>query len=50
MPDYKELYFLLFAAAADAVDAIEQLNFGQAKDILICVQQKAEEQCIRDED
>ena len=50
MPDYKELYFLLFAASADAVDAMEQLNFGQAKDILIRVQQKAEEQCIRDED
>lgn len=43
MPDYKELYFKLFSAAADAVEAIENMNFGQAKAVLIAVQQTAEE-------
>ncbi|MGN1003490.1 MAG: hypothetical protein ACI4O5_01545 [Oscillospiraceae bacterium] len=46
MPDYKQLYFRLFAAAADAVEAIEALNYGQAKNILVSAQQHAEEQCI----
>ena len=44
MPDYKELYFQLFAAIADAVEAIEAANYGQAKEILISAQQSAEEQ------
>ena len=43
MVDYKELYFNLFSAAADAVEAIENMNFGQAKEILIAAQQDAEE-------
>lgn len=50
MTDYKELYFRLFAAAANAVEALENLNFGQAKDILIRAQQDAEEACIGSED
>ncbi len=44
MPDYKELYHKLFAAAADATEAIENMNFGQAKAILIAAQQSAEEE------
>lgn len=44
MPNYKELYFQLFAAMADAVEAIEAANYGQAKEILISAQQRAEEQ------
>lgn len=46
MPDYKKLYFQLFAALADAVEAIEQQNYEQAKVILIQAQQDAEEQYI----
>lgn len=46
MPNYKELYFKLFSAAADAVEAIEAMNFGQAKEVLIAAQQEAEEQCM----
>jgi hypothetical protein len=46
MPDYQQLYFQLFAAAADAVEAIEKANYGQAKEVLISAQQKAEEQCL----
>ena len=46
MPDYQSLYTLLFNAVTDAVEAMEQLNFGQAKDILVRAQQQAEEQYI----
>ena len=43
MADYKTLYYPLFAAAADAVEALEQWNLDQARDILIQAQQRAEE-------
>ena len=43
MPDYQKLYTLLFNAATDALRAMEQLNFGQARDLLIRAQQQAEE-------
>ncbi len=46
MLDYKELYVKLFAAAADATQAIEAMDFGRAKAILIAAQQSAEESCI----
>ena len=46
MPDYQPLYTLLFNAVTDAVEAMEQMNFGQARDILIHAQQQAEEQYI----
>ena len=49
MPDFKELYFLLFAAMSDAVEQIEAANYGAAKDMLIAAQQKAEEIYINDE-
>lgn len=41
--DYKEAYFALFAAMADAVEAIDQQNFGVAKKILMETQQKWED-------
>lgn len=43
MADYKTLYYQLFAAAADAVEALERWNPGQARDILIRAQRQAEE-------
>lgn len=43
MPDYKKLYFQLFAATVDAVEEIEHMNFGVAKKLLIGAQQSAEE-------
>ena len=49
MVNYKELYFQLFAAAADAVEAIEAMNFGRAKEILIHAQQNAEEKHLDDQ-
>ncbi len=43
---YKELYFKLFAAIADAVEDMEQENYGLAKQRLIAAQQEAEERYI----
>ena len=49
MPDYERLYFKLFAAMADAVEKLEQQNYGDAKGILISAQQEAEEQYLSEE-
>ena len=46
MPDYKKLYFMLFAAMADAVENLEQENYGAAKQRLISAQQEAEEEYL----
>ena len=43
MPDYEKMYHLLFNAITDALEQIEQQNFGSAKDLLIAAQQKTEE-------
>ena len=43
MPDYEKMYHLLFNAITDALEQIEQQNFGSAKDLLIAAQQQAEE-------
>lgn len=48
MPNYKSLYFKLFAAIADAVEELEQQNYGTAKELLIRAQQEAEEDYISD--
>lgn len=41
--DYKKMYFLLFQGILAALDAMEEQNFGQARDILKKVQQETEE-------
>ena len=43
MPDYEKMYHLIFNAITDALEQIEQQNFGSAKDLLIAAQQQAEE-------
>jgi len=43
MANYEKMYSTLFNAITDALEQIEQQNFGSAKDILIAAQQKAEE-------
>lgn len=48
MPDYKRLYFQLFAAISDALEAIDQMNFGQAKQALLAAALKAEEEHMKD--
>lgn len=49
MADYKALYYQLFAAAADAVEALEHWNPGQARDILIRAQRQAEDTILQEE-
>lgn len=43
---YKELYFFLFAAIADAVDCLEKGDVWSAKERLIQAEQEAEERYI----
>ena len=47
---YKELYYKLFAAVADAVEHLEQCNCEKALQRLISVQQEAEEHYISTEE
>ena len=49
MPNYKELYFMLFAAAADAVEYLEQGDPEGARARLIQAQQEAEERYLSEE-
>ena len=42
MANYEKMYSTLFNAITDALEQIEQQNFGSAKDLLIAAQQKAE--------
>ena len=47
--DYKKLYYHLFNAVTDAIQAMEQQNYGQAIALLIVAQQEAEEMYISEE-
>ena len=48
--DYRKLYFCLFNAVTDALQAIEQQNYGQASAILIAAQQETEEMYMDDDE
>lgn len=50
MPDYQKMYTTLFNAMTDAIENIEKLNYGTAKELLIQAQQKTEELYIDAED
>ncbi len=50
MVDYKKIYHLLFNTMTDALEKIDDQNYGDARDILIAAQQKAEEIYINSED
>ena len=43
MANYEKMYSTLFNAITDALEQIEQQNFGSVKDLLIAAQQQAEE-------
>ena len=47
--DYSKLYFHLFNAVTDALQAMEQQNYGQASSILMSAQQETEEMYLDDE-
>ena len=44
--DYQALYYKLFNACTDALNDLENQNFGQAKRRLIAAQREAEEQYL----
>lgn len=46
MTDYKTMYLHLFNCVSDAVSALEAMNFGQVKALLICAQQEVEERYL----
>ena len=50
MPDYQKMYTTLFCAATDALDALEQLNVGQAKELLRRTQIDAEKTYLEEEE
>lgn len=50
MPNFKEMYFKLFAATADAVDALEAGQPFKARQILIEAQLQGEESYISDDE
>ena len=43
MANYQKLYTLLFNAITDALEELEQLNVGSARERLMTAQQQAEE-------
>ena len=49
MPNYQKLYTKMFNAATDALEALDSLNIGLAKDLLRRAQQEAEEAYLNDE-
>ena len=40
---YRKMYYTLFNAITDALEAMEQQNYGQARRLLIAAQQQSEE-------
>ena len=42
--DYQALYYKLFNAFTDILEALEAQNYGQAKALLIAAQQESEEE------
>ncbi len=43
MVDYQKMYLCLFRAISDAIEALDSLNIGNCKEILINAQQTTEE-------
>ena len=43
MEDYKKMYMLMFNRVTDALNALNNFNYGQAADILRTAQSDAEE-------
>ena len=45
--NYQKLYYMMFNAATDAIDAIDKRNFESARQILAYAQCEAEEKYIQ---
>ena len=50
MESTQKPYFLLFNAITDAVEAMDKLNFGQSRELLVRAQQAAEELFLEEAD
>ena len=46
--DYERLYFHLFGAIANAIEALQRRDYGTAETLLIRAQQEAEEQYLHE--
>ena len=46
LSDYKEMYIELFNSITNAIDALEENKFADAKEILVAAQQQTEEMYI----
>ena len=46
MSHYKKMYYNLFNRITDAIEEINKMNYGSAREILIKAQQDAEEEYI----
>ena len=46
MPDYKKMYTTMFNAATDALNELDRLDIGRAKELLMQAQLKAEEEYL----
>ena len=40
---YRKMYYTLFNAITDALEAMEQQNYGQTRALLVAAQQQSEE-------
>ena len=43
MVDYEKLYHIMVNASEDAIEEMEKLNYGSAKEILIAAEQRCED-------
>ena len=50
MPDYQKMYTILFNAITDAIENIQQRNYGNAEELLVRAQQTTEDIYIEAED
>lgn len=50
MEEFPQYYLTLFRAVADAVEALDNQNYGQARQILIAAMQKAEKLILEQPD
>jgi len=48
MSQYKQLYYGLFNDITDAIEAIDRMNYGEARRLLVEAQIRAEERFLDD--
>lgn len=48
--NYQKLYTCLFNGITDAIEQLDQQNYGLARELLVAAQQQAEEQYLAEEE